>query len=457
MKQKNILIVDDEAKMRRILEIMLLQMDFNVYQAGDGIEALQCIKEQEVDLLITDLQMPNLDGLELLKHLRAENNNIPVIMVTAHGSVESAVSAMQYGASDYILRPFDLEAVEASVHRALKFAQVKQENNYLRNEVDAGWGEFIGNSPAMQKVYTLIQQVAPTKTSVLIQGETGTGKELVARAIHRASPRKEQLFVAINCAAIPADILESELFGYKKGAFTGAFKDKVGKFELAKGGTLFLDEITEMDINLQAKLLRVLQERQIERLGSNTSIQIDIRIIAASNRNPEQAISEKKLREDLFYRLNVFNIELPPLHKRGQDIIILAEHFLQQHTKEFGFPYNGLSPAAIQSLLDYNWPGNVRELENMMERAAVISGGKIITPQHLPLSPKQSIAPSTESPSNGNSFQESHDLNQHVEQLERQLIQNALQQTNNNKAKAAAQLKISERSLWYKIKKYSLS
>jgi len=366
MKQKNILIVDDEAKMRRILEIMLQQMDFNVQQAGDGLEALKCIKEQSIDLVITDLQMPHLDGLGLLKQLRANDNPVPVIMVTAHGSVETAVAAMQYGASDYILRPFELEAVEAAIQRALKLAQVEQENSYLRAEMDDGWDEFIGNSLAMQQVYTLIQQVAPTKTSVLIQGETGTGKELVARAIHRASPRKNKLFVAINCAAIPADILESELFGHTKGAFTGAHKDKPGKFEVAEGGTLFLDEITEMDINLQAKLLRVLQERSLERLGSNTSISIDIRVLAASNRTPQQAIKEKKLREDLFYRLNVFNIELPNLQARGQDIIILAEHFLQKHTTEFGFPYSGISPEATQHLLNYAWPGNVRELENMM-------------------------------------------------------------------------------------------
>lgn len=457
MRQKNILIVDDEAKMRRILEIMLQQMDFNVYQAGDGLDALKNIKEQQIDLVITDLQMPHLDGLGLLKQLRADDNNIPVIMVTAHGTVETAVAAMQYGASDYILRPFELEAVEAAVQRALKLAQVEQENHYLRAEMDEGWGEFIGNSTAMQQVYTLIQQVAPTKTSVLIQGETGTGKELVARAIHRASPRKNKLFVAINCAAIPADILESELFGHTKGAFTGAQKDKIGKFELAEGGTLFLDEITEMDIGLQAKLLRVLQERRLERLGSNTSINIDIRILAASNRNPKQAIEEQKLREDLFYRLNVFNIELPNLQARGQDIIILAEHFLQKHTTEFGFPYSGIAPEARQSLLNYPWPGNVRELENMMERAAVISGGKLITGQHLPFSTQQApnISQATQATVPGTT--ECHDLNEQVEQLERRLIQDALNQTSNNKAKAAQQLKISERSLWYKIKKYALS
>ncbi|NOQ64228.1 MAG: response regulator [Methyloprofundus sp.] len=454
MQKKNILIVDDEAKMRRILEIMLQQMEFTVYQAADGLEGLQSIQDQQIDLVITDLQMPNLDGLGLLKKLRAADNTVPVIMVTAHGTVETAVAAMQYGASDYILRPFELEAVEAAVQRALKLASVEQENTYLRAEVEQGWGEFIGNSTAMQQVYTLIQQVAPTKTSVLIQGATGTGKELVARAIHRASPRKDKLFVALNCAAIPADIMESELFGYKKGAFTGANKDKVGKFELAEGGTLFLDEITEMDINLQAKLLRVLQERCIERLGSNTRIDIDIRIIAASNRDPQQAISDKKLREDLFYRLNVFGVELPGLKEREQDIIILAEYFLEKYALEFGFSYLGLSTEAAEHLLAYHWPGNVRELENMMERAAIISGGKLVTVQHLVLNAQPAVAVVTEKPMTAETC---HDLNEQVEKLERRLIQEALTQTDNNKAKAAQQLKISERSLWYKVKKYALS
>ncbi|CAC9993271.1 Two-component transcriptional response regulator, AtoC family [uncultured Gammaproteobacteria bacterium] len=458
MKQKNILIVDDEAKMRRILEIMLQQMEFNVFQAEDGLKALQVTQDEQIDLIITDLQMPNLDGLGLLKQLRAKSNTVPVIMVTAHGTVETAVTAMQYGASDYILRPFELEAVEAAVQRALKLAKIEQENSYLRSELDSGWGEFIGNSSAMQSIYTLIQQVSATKTSVLIQGETGTGKELVARAIHRASPRRDKLFVAINCAAIPADILESELFGYQKGAFTGAHKDKVGKFELAEGGTLFLDEITEMDFNLQAKLLRVLQERRLERLGSNTSIAIDIRIIAASNRDPKQAIATQKLREDLYYRLNVFTIELPNLHAREQDIIILAEHFLQKHAQEFGFPYSGISTDAKQFLLHYAWPGNVRELENMMERAIVLSGGRLIETSHLPFNIQQEKAALVASDKQTENLTDSaQDLNAHVEQLERRLIKQALDKTQNNKAKAAQQLNISERSLWYKIKKYALS
>jgi two-component system response regulator AtoC len=447
-----ILVVDDEAKMRRLLEIMLTQMNYRVLQAADGLEALNLLAEHTIDLVISDLRMPNLDGIGLLRQLREHDNEVPVIVVTAYGTVETAVDAMKYGASDYIVRPFELEAVEAAVQRALKLGQVKRENRYLRQTVEQAWQGFIGRSREMQAIYHLIQQVAPTRTSVLIQGETGTGKELVARAIHNASPRSQALFVSINCAAIPADILESELFGYSKGAFTGAYKDRIGKFELAEGGTLFLDEITEMDFNLQAKLLRVLQERSLERLGSHHTITLDVRVIAASNRDPKEAILKQKLREDLYYRLNVFTIELPPLRNRKDDIIPLALHFLQKHTLDFGFEFHGLAKNAAQCLMDYAWQGNVRELENMMERAAVLSGGKIVELPHLPVDIFNS--PTVVLPVEISQREHYEDLNLQVEQLEKRLIQQALSKTQDNKAKAAQLLNISERSLWYKIKKY---
>ncbi|WP_052700515.1 sigma-54-dependent transcriptional regulator, partial [Methylocucumis oryzae] len=360
MSQQTVLVVDDEVKMRRLLDIMLTQMGYEVLQAGDGQEALNLMQTHVVDLVITDLRMPVLDGIGLLKQLREQGNDLPVIVITAYGTVETAVDAMKYGASDYILRPFELESVTAAVQRALRFGKVQRENRYLRQEVEQGWRGFVGDSAVMQQIYTQIEQVAATKTSVLIQGETGTGKELVARAIHAASPRANALFVSINCAAIPAEILESELFGYNKGAFTGAHKDRIGKFELADGGTLFLDEITEMDFNLQAKLLRVLQERCLERLGSNKTIPVDVRVIAASNRNPKQAIQDQKLREDLFYRLNVFTVILPPLRERREDIIPLAKFFLDKHAREFGFGYQGMAQDAEQCLMAYPWPGNVR-------------------------------------------------------------------------------------------------
>lgn len=453
MLNQHILVVDDEAKMRRILEIMLNQLGYQVSQAADGMQALEFLQQASVDLVITDLRMPNMDGIELLKQIRLQDEDTMVIVVTAYGTVETAVAAMKYGACDYIVRPFELEAVEAAVKRALTLSKVKRENTFLRHEVEQGWGAFIGNSNAMKAIYTQIQQVAPMPTSVLIQGETGTGKELVAHAIHQASPRKDALFVAINCAAIPPDILESELFGYEKGAFTGANKTHIGKFELADGGTLFLDEITEMDFNIQAKLLRVLQERTLEKLGSNRTIDIDVRVIAASNRDPKQAIADKKLREDLFYRLNVFNLELPPLRNRQPDIIPLAEHFLQKYAAEFGYTCSGIDSQAQNCLSQYHWPGNVRELENMMERAIVLSAGKQIGIEHLPQEIIKHKRVVLEQPQEQDSH-DSLDLNSQLEKLEKQLITQALIKTKDNKAAAAQALNISERSLWYKLKKY---
>lgn len=449
MPKQTILVVDDEAKMRRLLEIMLTQLDYTVLQAGNGLEALAVLEQQAVDLIITDLKMPKLDGIGLLKQLRERANNIPVIVVTAYGTVETAVDAMKYGASDYIVRPFELDAVEAAVQQALILSKVQRENRYLGQENKQSWQGFIGSSIAMQQVYTLIKQVAATKTGVFIQGETGTGKELVARAIHNTSPRASAAFVSINCAAIPASILESELFGYSKGAFTGALKDRIGKFELAHGGTLFLDEITEMDFNLQAKLLRVLQERTLERLGSNRTIAIDVRVIAATNSHPRLAISEQKLREDLFYRLNVFTIELPPLRERREDIIPLARFFLEKHALEFGYVFAGIEADCAACLMNYAWSGNVRELENVMERAIVLSSGKVIAIKHLP----KEILGNTPAPSTINAT-EIGALTSQVEQFEKTIIEQALLKTGDNKAKAAQLLEISERSLWYKIKKY---
>jgi two-component system response regulator AtoC len=455
MSDNKILIVDDEDKMRRLLEILLRKKGHDVYQAKNGLQALNLLNQQAIDLIITDLKMPQLDGLGLIKKLYEQSSEIPVIVITAYGTIETAVEAMKYGACDYIVRPFELETVEAAVERTLRMKQVQRENQFLRQEVEKGWGEFIGMSEAIQQVYRSIKQVAPTKTSVFIQGETGTGKELVAREIHRSSPRKKSLFVALNCAAIPADILESELFGYSKGAFTGATKEHMGKFELANHGTLFLDEITEMDINLQTKLLRVLQERTLQKLGSNRTLNVDIRIIAASNKDPRQAVDDQKLREDLFYRLNVFSIELPPLRGRQGDIIPLAQYFIEKHVSEMGYSISDpvLSQSAVDYLNNYSWPGNVRELENIMERAVVLSTGAIIDTLHLPreiVGAANHVGFSPETALQLDSLM----MQAHVEELEKNLIQLALRKTANNKAKAAQLLQISERSLWYKLKKY---
>ncbi len=450
MSDVRVLVVDDEAKMRRLMELMLTQMGHRVESAADGMEALRILERQDVDLVITDLRMPRLDGMGLLKRLREQDNDVPVIVITAYGTVESAVEAMRHGAFDYLLRPFELETLEAVVCRALEVGRMRRENRFLRRELDKGWGGLIGRSAAMRRVYEAIEQVAPTKASVLLLGETGTGKELVARAIHQASPRSAQLFVPVNCAAIPTDILESELFGHARGAFTGAHKERVGKFELAQGGTLFLDEITEMPYALQAKLLRVLQEKVIERLGSNRTIELDIRVIAATNRDPRQAVAEKKLREDLYYRLNVFTIELPPLRQRQGDVPLLARHFLEKHATEFGCPCPDIDAEALAWLESYPWPGNVRELENMMERALVLTRGQeTVSLRHLPL-------PAGEKESGVDDTPDNLLLGPQVAALERRLIREALSRAGGNKAAAARLLGISERTLWYKLKKHAV-
>jgi two-component system, NtrC family, response regulator AtoC len=451
LRSSHVLVADDEKNGRRMLEILLTKIGCEVSTATDGVAALEIIRNSSVDLLVTDLNMPKMDGLALLSALRAEGNEMPVIVVTAYGTVEDAVAAMKQGAFDFIMRPLDIDQVEMVVNHALEACRLKQENLFLRDQLDKnGWDEFIGQSPAMRDVYELIGQVAPSKASVFISGETGTGKELVAQAIHRHSGRKG-LFVPINCAAIPTSILESELFGYVRGAFTGAVKDRIGKFEFAHQGTVFLDEITEIPLEIQAKLLRVLQENTLERLGSNRSFEIDLRVIAATNRNPRVAVAEGRLREDVFYRLNVVNIDLPPLRDRQDDTLLLANSFIEKYRKQMGYPALQLSAAACELLTIYSWPGNVRELENIIERAVVLSGGGKIHEQHLPHeitieTPQEDILPENQDT----------DMEGCVSNLEIRMITAALQQTEGNKAKAARNLKISERTLWYKLKKYNI-
>ena len=450
MKQCYVLVVDDEPHMRRVLEIMLRKAGHLVFSAGNGLEALDILRDNPVDLVITDMRMPEMDGIELLGRLREGGGEIPVIVITAHGSVESAVNAMKRGASDYIQRPFDIDALELAIARVLGDAEVARQNSFLREEVNRGWDAFVGASAAMRAVYELIRQVAPTKASVMISGETGTGKELAARAIHNESSRSGKLFVPINCAAIPADILEAELFGYEKGAFTGAVKERIGKFELANGGTLFLDELTEMPMALQAKLLRFLQDNTLERLGSNRRIQLDIRVIAATNRDPRDSIREGHLREDLYYRLNVFPINLPPLRERKDDIQDLASHFVAKHSHRADAG-GALDPQVVSRLNAYNWPGNVRELENMVERALVLCGAGPIKSGHFPLDLDVSVA---EPASAVRVSLPIGPLVPAVEAFEAHMIEEALAQTEDSKPRTAALLDISERTLWYKVKKY---
>ena len=451
LQGSSVLVADDEKNGRRMLEILLSQLGCQVTTAKDGEEALDIIRKSSIDLVVSDLKMPNLDGLGLLAALRQAGNNVPVIIVTSFGSVESAVIAMKNGAFDFISRPYDIDQIELVVNHALQSHRLKQENDFLRAQLESnGWDEFVGESHEMRQVYHLIKQVAPTQANVFITGETGTGKELVARAIHKHSGRRG-LFVAINCAALSASVAESELFGHVRGAFTGADKDRIGKFEFAHQGTLFLDEITEMHPDLQAKLLRVLQENTIERLGSNRSFEIDIRIIAASNRNLNVAVTEGYLRPDIYYRLNVFNINVPTLRNRADDILVLADTFIEKYRHKVGHTHNiQLSTTACELLTAYHWPGNVRELENIIERAVILCRDGIIDCEHLPH--EISAENNGQFLPNGNGI----NLEGQVADLEINMIAKALESAEGNKAKAARILKISERTLWYKLKKHNI-
>lgn len=450
---KTILAVDDEPHMRRLLEISLRQAGYKALVAEDGRQALQMIAAQNVDCVVSDLHMPGMNGLALLEQIRQQSERLPFIMVTAQGEVQTAVAAMKLGASDYIQRPFELETLELAISKALANERIVLENSFLKADQQPAENGLIGQSKAMLALKQMIQQVAPEKATVLITGETGTGKELIAKALHAASPRKDALFVAVNCAAIPADILESELFGHEKGAFTGALKERVGKFELADGGTLFLDEVTEMPIHLQAKLLRVLQEGVVEKLGGNRQIALDMRVVAATNRDPLQAIKDGKLREDLYYRLNVFQLISPALREREDDVALLSQFFLAKRS-------TGLTDEALACLRAYRWPGNVRELENVLERAAILAGGQAISPAHLPADIVGAASPATSATFSAleQASQDAHafSIPHATAQLERQLIEAALRESKGNKAKAAKLLEISERSLWYKLEQYDM-
>jgi two-component system response regulator AtoC len=446
------LVVDDERKMRRILQMLLERMEIESVAAETAEEGLARVQAEKIDLVLTDLKMPGMTGIELLAEVRKLDAEVPVIVLTAYGTVQTAVEAMKRGAFDYILKPFDLEAVELTIRKALDMRRYRTENRYLREQAEdaPAFEQLIGASAAMQAVYELVRRVAPTKSAVLITGETGTGKELVARAIHNLSPRHERLFVPLNCAAIPTDLLESELFGHTRGAFTGAQSERTGKFELADGGTLFLDEIGDMAHALQAKLLRVLQESVIERIGSNKRITVDVRVLSSTHRDLSAGIRDGHFREDLYYRLNVFNIHLPPLRERREDIAPLAAYFLRELSLEIGKGHPALAPDASRLLERYDWPGNVRELKNLMERSAVLASGPELDASFFRLLLPES-APQTSAPPG-----EVLALEPAVEELERKLILRALSAANDNKPQAARLLGVSERTLWYKLKRYGL-
>ncbi len=445
---KRALVVDDEPRMRRVLQILLEKIGLESRVAAGGEQALEIFGAEQIDLVLSDLKMAPMDGLEFLRRLRTVDAEVPVIVLTAFGTISTAVEAMKLGAFDFVLKPFDREALEVVIRKALDLTRCRLENRFFHEQSGAapGFAHLVGGAPAMQPIYELIRQVAPTKSAVLVTGETGTGKELVARAIHDSSPRAAKLFVPLNCTAIPADLLESELFGHVRGAFSGAHADRIGKFKMADEGTLFLDEIGDMDYPLQAKLLRVLQEGIIEPIGSNRRVGVDVRIVSSTNRDLRAAIRDGKFREDLYYRLNVFQVALPPLRERLEDVPALANAFLGQFARELGKPALTLSADAAPVLQGYAWPGNVRELRNLMERAAVLSASPDIGRRLV-----RSLLPDDLEPA-------STDLNldRAVAETERRLILRALEQANDSKAAAAGLLGIAERTLWTKLKKYGV-
>jgi DNA-binding NtrC family response regulator len=382
-------IVDDEPNVCRVLATLFQREGWNVLTFHRPDEALNALAENDVDVLITDLKMPGMTGTEFLQALRARGNNVPVVMITGHGTITSAVEAIKLGAFDYICKPFDMEAVKIAVERAAAQSRLEEENAYLRQELQSRYqfGNLIGCSPRVQEVYRLIEKAAASRANVLVLGESGTGKELVARALHFNSPRSRKRFVAVSCAALPKDLLESELFGHEKGSFTGASWQRAGRFELADGGTLFLDEIGDITGQTQTKLLRVLQEKEFERVGGNKPIKVDIRLIAATNRDLPAAIAKGDFREDLYYRLRVVEIVLPPLRERREDIPLLVRHFIQKYAAQDGKRVENVSEEALAAMLNYPWPGNIRELENAVEHALVMADNdaSLLTSDLLPL------------------------------------------------------------------------
>ncbi len=445
---KPVIVVDDDKRTRRILQILLERLELPSEAFESATDALERLREESAALVLTDLKMPRMNGIEFLRELRQLDAEVPVIVLTAYGTVEAAVEAMKLGAVDFLSKPFDVDSLEVLIGRSLDYARHRTENRYLREQVAGApsFEDMLGDSPAMQAVFALIRRVAPTRSSVLITGETGTGKELVAHAIHKLSPREGNLFVPLNCSAIPGELLESELFGHVKGAFSGAESDREGKFQAADGGTLFLDEIGDMDVRLQAKLLRVVQEGVIEPVGTNRRISVDVRIVSSTNRDLDAAMSEGNFREDLFYRLNVFSLDLPALRERRRDIPALARFFLDHFGREVGRGALDLRPAAAGLLEARDWPGNVRELRNLMERAAVLCDDMEVGEGLV-----RDLLPGTREDA-----EEPLELAAVVGAAEKRAILRALAGARGNKIEAATLLGIGERTLWTKLKKYGI-
>jgi two-component system NtrC family response regulator len=448
MKPQTVLVIDDDASLRRVIEFTLHEAGYRVLTAAEGAEGLRLFALEKPPVVITDIQMPTLSGYEVLKRIKADSPGTLVIVITAFGSVERAVEAMKLGAYDYLTKPFSRDELRLVVAKALSFSGLQEENVRLREELSArvDFAHLVGISDEMQQVFDMVRRVAATEATVLISGESGTGKELIARAIHNGSERREGAFVAVNCAAIPAELLESELFGHLKGSFTGAVKDRKGKFELADGGTLFLDEVGELPVELQPKLLRALQEREIEPVGG-TPRRIDVRVVAATNRDLEAAMDEGTFREDLYYRLAVIPVHLPTLRQRRSDIPLLVQHFLQ---KRGGGAAVTVDAAALAALTAYDWPGNVRELENAVERMLILRRGEVIGEGDLPPKVRGEGKPA----SGGvlNLPAEGYPL----EELEKEAVLEALRRNGWNQTKAAAFLRIPRHILLYRMEKFGI-
>jgi two-component system, NtrC family, response regulator PilR len=451
---ENILIVDDEKSLLDLLSVVFKKEGYGVKTASSGVQAREILEKEPVDLVITDIKMPQTSGMDVLKFAKERNAETPVILITAYGSIKQAIDALKAGALDYVVKPFDVEELKILVARGLEKLHLKQENILLKRDLKDRYGfeKMIGKSLKMQEIYTLIEKVAATDSTVLVTGESGTGKEMAARAVHSQSPRRDGQFVSINCAALPENLLESELFGHTRGSFTGAVSDKKGMFEAATRGTLFLDEVGEMSPWTQVKLLRAIQERVVRRVGGNDEIPIDVRIIAATNQDLKKRIEEGKFREELFYRLNVISFEMPPLRKRTEDIPLLVGHFLEKYCTKLGKSMKRMTPDVFGLLEAYPWPGNIRELENVVERIIAIEDRETVTTACLPL---EIISPQRKEETQF-LFRPGFNLSAYVDDLTKKYVNQALLATAGNLRQAAPLLGISYRTLRYLIDKFEL-
>ncbi len=449
MERAQILIIDDEEAIRDAMHQVLSREGYQIKEAREGKEGLELFQKETFHLVFLDLKLPGIKGMDILTQMKETSPETPVIIITGYSSIESAVEAMKKGAFDYMPKPFTPDELRVVTRKALESRRMLMENMYLRQELESKI-EFelvIGKSPAMQQILDIVRRVSPTESTVLITGESGTGKELIAREIHRHSRRRNAPFVVVDCGALVETLFESELFGHVKGSFTGAHETKHGRFEVADGGTIFFDEISNIGPNIQAKLLRVIQEREVTRIGSSRPIKVDVRILAATNENLAELVRKGRFREDLFYRLNVVPLHLPPLRQRKEDIPLLAEHFLQKYNRRSKKLIKGISPRAMKALIEYDWPGNIRELENTIERAVVLARGEVIDLDDLlthGISAKVSFAPPWLSTTNT------------LAEVEKEYIKAVLQEQKGNKSAAAKILGIDRKTLWAKIKKYQI-